>query len=182
MSQTTFRHQRRTLIPVMFLQRYPNELSLEHSRFFNVWHELLIGSSSVSLFGIEGLICPCHTACGLSSGVKTYNILLESSFNRAPSKRFKVESCEYRPENIRNIKSRLTASARLSLYGPWMQTHRQNPQTDYDHPFLYKFEGNLAVRVLTNKHTHKHTSGWADGWILPSALSSSLYGGKILSV
>ncbi len=42
------------------------------------------------------------------------------------------------------IKSRSTASARLSAYASWLQTHRQNPRTGNDHSLL-QCEGNCPL-------------------------------------
>ncbi len=50
------------------------------------------------------------------------------------------------------IKSRSTASARLSAYAPWVQTHRQNSQTGNNHPLLQ----------VGDRHTHKRMDGWTD--------------------
>ncbi len=45
------------------------------------------------------------------------------------------------------IKSRSTASLRLSAYASWLQTHRQKPRTGNDHPLL-QMRGYLPLAAL----------------------------------
>ncbi len=60
------------------------------------------------------------------------------------------------------IKSRSTASARLSAYAFLLQTHRQNPRTGNDHPLLQR-SNSSSRRARTDTQT--------DGRTLPSTLS-----------
>ncbi len=78
------------------------------------------------------------------------NWMWTSFFLKAPTSRHPWPVGQGRKTS--KMKNWSTASARLSTYAPWLQTHRQNPRTGNNHPLLQ----------IGDRHTHKRTDGWTD--------------------